>query len=127
MAGSQIRAQAYWDGERCKQDGPWSDWEDVVNPDEEITPILKEALIENDQFIRVDNQILGAEIKVYIAESNDPTDIANAAEFGPRPASNEQEIALNDPLRPGMMVWVDQTLCAVTFESEKVEVLPLPP
>ena len=127
VTGHQVRAQAYWDGDHCKQDGDWSEWEDVIVPDEGIKPVLLETIIEKDQLIRVDNQILGAEIQVYIAASNDAADITNAEVFGPRPASDEQEIALNAPLNAGMVVWVDQTLCGVTYESEKVEVLPLPP
>lgn len=127
VIGHQVRAQPYWDGDRCKQDGPWSEWEDVITPDLGITPILLEALIENDQLIRVGNQVQGADIKVYIADSDDPADIANPDVFGPRPASDEQEIALNEPLNAGMVVWVDQTLCSVTFASNQVEVLPLPP
>ncbi|NND63238.1 MAG: hypothetical protein HKN48_08595 [Flavobacteriaceae bacterium] len=127
VVGHKIRAQGYWDQNDCLQDGPWSEWRDVITPDEGITPVLLEALIENDQVIRVQNQILGAEINVYIAASDDPADMAAATIFGPRPASDEQEIALNEPLVAGQIVWVDQTLCGVTYASNEVEVLPLPP
>ena len=127
VTGHQVRAQAFWEGDRCKQDSNWSEWEDVIVPDEGIKPVLLEALIENDQLIRVENQIPGAEIQVFIANSNDPADLAIAEVFGPRPASDEQEISLNAPLIEGMVVWVDQTLCEVTYESEKITVLPLPP
>lgn len=125
--GHKVRAQAYWDQNDCHQDGPWSEWEDVITPDEGITPELLEALIENDQVIRVKNQILGADIQVYVAASEDPADLAAATIYGPRPASIEEEIALNIPLEAGQVVWVDQTLCGVTHESNQVEVLPLPP
>jgi len=130
VIGHQIRAQSYWDNaddERCREDGPWSDWEDVVAPDEGITPELFEALIEYDQTIRVGNQIAGSELNVYVAASEAEADLLNPDVFGPRPASEEQAIALNAPLRAGNVVWVDQTLCGVAMVSEQVLVQALPP
>lgn len=123
VVGELVRARQSWRTDPCKQDGPWGDWRPVVAPDEGIKPEVLEALVEGDQTIRVDNQKLGATLLVRIR----PTEGAAADEFGPRSASIEQEVDLNGPLTAGNVVTVVQTLCGVSFESDPVTVLPLPP
>ena len=120
--GERVRARSLYDGV-CKEVGPWSAWRLVVPPDDRIKPVVLEALIEGDQVIRVDNQIAGASLLVRIA----PSEGQPAEEFGPRPTSVEQEIALAAPLVAGNVVTVVQTLCGVSVESDPVTVLPLPP
>lgn len=119
----QVHAQAYWEGNPCAATSSWSDWQPVIPPDEGIKPKVLEALIEGDQIIRVENQKLGASLVIKIRPSEDEP----AEEFGPRPASEEQEIALNAPLAAGNVVSVVQTLCGISFESDPVTVLPQPP
>lgn len=98
-------------------------WEEVVPPDAGITPVILEAVVEGDQVIRVDNQIIGATLIIRILGA---VDAKGPVEYGPRPASEEQEIALNEPLEAGNIVWVEQTLCGVSFESASVTVQPQP-
>ena len=120
--GEKVRAQCYWDGgDSCQDDGDWSDWREVIEPDERIRPELLEPLIEGDQHIRVENQIVGASLRVFVTEAG------ITAEYGPRPAGDTLEIALNEPLKAGNVVQVAQTLCGVTELSNEVTVLPLPP
>ncbi len=126
VVGEKVRAQPFWDSDACKQNGPWSEWREVVAPDEGIKPVLLPALIENDQTIRVDNQIAGAELMIQIRanESATPTD------FGPRPANDspeDLEISLAEPLIVNHQVRVVQTLCGHSEASDWVTVLPLPP
>ncbi|HJQ33112.1 MAG TPA: hypothetical protein VJ866_13070 [Pyrinomonadaceae bacterium] len=123
VVGESVRAQCYWDAKPCDAKGDWSEWRLVVPPDEGIKPKVLEALIEGDQIIRVENQIVGATLVVRIR----PTASDPAEEFGPRPASTEQEVGLNDQLKAGNVVSVVQTLCGVSFESDPVTVQPLPP
>jgi dienelactone hydrolase len=119
----QVRAQAYWDTGACKGDGPPGAWEPIVPPDERIKPVIQPALVEGDQVIRVGNQIPGATLLVRIR----PGESLPYEEFGPRPASQEPEIALNAQLAPGNVVTVVQTLCAVSVESDPLTVQPKPP
>jgi hypothetical protein len=123
VTGQPIRAQQFFSGKgACLAQGPWSDWQPVVQPDERIKPKVLEALIEGDQVIRVDNQIAGASLMVRIQPAaGQPED-----EFGPRPAGRP-EIALNAALAAGNVVSVVQTLCGVSMESDPATVLPKPP
>lgn len=120
--GEKVHAQQYWTGEACKDEGFWSDWRDVIEPDEGIKPTVKEALIEGDQTIRVDNQILGAEITVLIRDNES----APIESFGPRDADVDPEIMLNEPLVAGQQVAAVQKLCGHSEQSDWVTVLPLP-
>jgi dienelactone hydrolase len=123
-AGDQVRAQGYWDGQRnCKANGDWSDWRDVIPPDERIKPVVEQALIAGDNYIRVSNQIAGAELLVRIL----PSSAMSFQEYGPRPTSDQPAIALNGPLSAGDVIRVVQTLCGRSEESDPVTVLPLPP
>ena len=126
VEGHKIRAQSYWDGETCKSEGAWGDWKDVVPPDEGIKPELLDALVEGDRTIRVANQISGSELTIFIAATENAADIANPDSFGPRSASEEQEIDLNAPLKEGNVVWVEQSLCGRTEPSDPVVVDGLP-
>jgi hypothetical protein len=125
VVGEKVRAQPFWDGDLCKENGPWSEWGDVVAPDEGITPVLLPALIETDQLIRVDNQIPGAELRVLIRDSETSPEV----EFGPRPAneSGDLEVALAEPLKANQQVSVIQELCGHKEQSEWLTVVPLPP
>jgi hypothetical protein len=123
ITNERVRAQAYWDARPCDDKGDPSDWELVVPPDDRIKPIVREALIDGDQIIRVENQIANASLMIKIA----PDAAQPAVEFGPRPASTFQEIALNDRLVEGNVVSVVQTLCGVSRESDPVVVQPRPP
>ncbi|MBI4279469.1 MAG: hypothetical protein HY660_13525, partial [Armatimonadetes bacterium] len=123
VPGERVRARLYWLGAPCAAEGPWSDWRLVVPPDEGIKPTVLAPLIAGDQIIRVDNQIIGATLTIKIR----PSESQPAEEFGPRPASEEPEIALNAPLAAGNVVSVVQTLCGVSIESDPVTVLPAPP
>lgn len=122
--GDKVQAQAYWAGQPpCRDESPWSDAEEVVPPDERIRPTVRAPLIEDDQYIRVEGQRQGAELVVKVRPSaGEP-----AVKFGPRPASEEELVALAERLEPGNVVSVVQTLCEVSMESEPVTVLPLPP
>ncbi len=122
VVGEKVRAQQYWTKDDCKDEGPWSEWEDVIKPDEGIKPSVREALIEGEQTIRVDNQIPGAEITILIRDSES----APIESFGPRDADEDPEIMLNEPLRADQQVAAVQTLCEHSEQSEWVTVLPLP-
>jgi dienelactone hydrolase len=122
-AGKSVRAIPYWDSDACKTDGPESEWEPVLPPDERIKPVIQPALIDGDQVIRVHNQIPGGTLMIRIR----PDETQPYEEFGPRPASFEPEIALNAPLVAGNVVTVVQTLCTVSVESDPVTVQPKPP
>jgi hypothetical protein len=126
VVGEFVRAQPSWASNRCEEDGPWSDFREVVEPDEGITPVLLPALIENDQLIRVDNQIAGAQLTVLIRDGEGLPETP----FGPRPANPnpiDLEIALAEPLRVDQQVKVAQELCGHREESDWVTVLPEPP
>ncbi|MDH3680348.1 MAG: hypothetical protein OEV40_10420 [Acidimicrobiia bacterium] len=123
VPGERVRAKQYWDGDQCTAEGPPSDWEDVIPPDDGIRPEVQEALIEGDQLIRVANQIPGGEIVVLVRD--DPA--SAAVRWGPRPASTEPEIALAEPLKAGQQVAAEQRLCGHIETSEWVDVLPIPP
>jgi hypothetical protein len=121
--GERVHTRSLYDADVCEEIGPWSDWREVVAPDERIRPEILEAVVEGDQVIRVANQIAGATLLIRIA----PAEGLAADEFGPRATSEEQEIALAAPLAAGNIVSVVQTLCGVSMESEPVTVQPLPP
>ena len=126
VVGESVRAQPFYDSDRCEGDGPWSDWQKIVEPDEGITPILLPALIENDRYIRVDNQIGGSQLTVVVRDGAGLPE----TEFGPRPANIspiDLEIGLSDPLVADQQVKVIQELCGHLEESEWVTVLPEPP
>lgn len=123
IVGERVRARCYWDANPCDDKGDPSGRELVVSPDDRIKPIVREALIEGDQMIRAENQISGASLVIRIRSD----DVQPAVEFGPRPASVEQEIGLNERLKAGNIVSVVQTLCGVSRESDPVVVQPLPP
>ncbi|MBM4441529.1 MAG: hypothetical protein FJ027_14035 [Candidatus Rokubacteria bacterium] len=124
VTGEQVRAQPYFDGPgACKQTGPWSAWQPVIAPDQNIKPKVLESLVAGDQTIRVEKQIPGATLVIRIR----PTAAHPPDEFGPRPASEFQDIALNAPLAAGNVVSVVQTLCELSVESDPVTVLPPPP
>lgn len=122
-AGESVRAQAYWAGRGdCIGDGPWSDWESVVPPDERIAPTIQSPLVEGDRMLRVTGQIVGGTRLISI-ELPDGT----FEEWGPVPSSEEVEIALAQPLVAGSVVTVTQTLCSVDATSEPVLVQRMPP
>ena len=123
VTDEQVHAQLYWQGDPCADEGPWSEWQPVIAPDEGIKPVVLAPLIAGDQIIRVDNQILGASLMIKIR----PSESQPPEEFGPRPASEESEIALNAPLAAGNVVSVVQTLCTFSVESDPVTVLAPPP
>jgi hypothetical protein len=123
VPGERVRAQQYWDSDQCRADSPWSNWQVIVPPDERIKPVVQEALVEGDQVIRVGNQIGGADLVVMIRP--DPT--SSPVLYGPRPAGEEPEIALGDPLVAGSQVAVEQRLCGHVEVSDWVTVLPKPP
>jgi dienelactone hydrolase len=125
IVGEHVRARCFYStfSESCFQFGTPSDWHTVVAPDEHIKPEILEPLIEGDQIIRVSNQIAGASLMIRIALAQG----LPVEEFGPRPTSVEQEIALGAPLAAGNIVSVVQTLCGVAVESDVVTVLPKPP
>ncbi len=119
----KVRAQGYWDARPCEGTGDWSEWKDIEQPDERIKPKVLEALIEGDRIIRVENQIPGATLTIRIRSSSGSN---QASEFGPRPATNSQEVALNRPLKRRYIVSVVQTLCDYSIESDPVTVQPPP-
>lgn len=121
--GERVRTRCLYDAQPCDDSGSWSDWRLVASPDERIKPEVLEALVEGDQIIRVANQIPGASLVIRIAATEGDA----PEEFGPRPASDAQEIALNTPLVAGNAVSVVQTLCGVSMESDEVIAQPLPP
>jgi hypothetical protein len=122
VPGERVRARQFWESPECALDGPWSGWQDVVPPDERIKPEVREALVEGDQIIRVTNQIVGSDLVILIRDG-----VALEQRFGPRPASQEPEIALNVPLVAGQQVAVEQHLCGHMELSDWVMVLPAPP
>jgi hypothetical protein len=121
--GESVRVRCLFDAKPCDSQGSWSAWRLVVAPDEQITPEVMEALVEGDQVIRVANQIAGASLLVRIAATQGGV----VEEFGPRPTSDHQEVALNAPLTAGNVVTVVQTLCGVSMESDPVVVQGPPP
>lgn len=121
--GEYIRARCSYDANPCSEQGPRSSWREVIVPDDRIKPEVLEAVIEGDQTIRVANQIDGAELMIHIAPAKGQT----AEEFGPRPTSIEQEIALHQPVSAGNKITVVQTLCGVSKQSDPVYVQPMPP
>ncbi len=126
VVGEAVRAQPIWASDRCEDNGPESEWQEVVAPDEGITPVLLPALVENDQLIRVSNQISGADLIVVTRDGEGLPE----TEFGPRPANanpGDLEIALAEQLRADQQVKVVQELCGHREESDWVTVLPLPP
>jgi dienelactone hydrolase len=123
MVGEHVRARGVYDANPCNVEGPWSAWALVEPPDERIKPEVLEPLMDGDQLIRVDNQSPGAMLLIRIAASAGMT----PDELGPRPTSDEQEIALSAPLVAGNVVTVVQTLCDVSLESDAVTVQPAPP
>jgi hypothetical protein len=125
VPGEQVRAQQFWDGDQCKDEGPFSDWHAVVPPDERIKPEVMPALVEGDRIIRVENQIVGGDIIVVLRDGEGFG--LPETRFGPRPASREPEIALNEALIGGQQVAVEQRLCGVVELSDWVTVLPAPP
>ncbi|TRW46615.1 alpha/beta hydrolase [Georgenia yuyongxinii] len=122
VPGERVRAQQYWDGDACKMLGPASRWVDVVPPDERIRPTVREALVEGDQLIRVTNQIVGGDLVILLRDDG----ASPEQRFGPRPASQEPEIALNAPLVAGQQVAVEQHLCGHIEVSDWATVLPAP-
>jgi hypothetical protein len=122
VPGERVRAQQYWNSDSCKDTGGHSGWVDVVPPDERIKPEVEEVLIAGDQVIRVTNQIVGSDLIVLIRD--DPT--GPEQRFGPRPASQEPEIALGAPPVAGQQVAVEQHLCGHMEVSDWVTVLTAP-
>ena len=123
VPGERVHAQQFWDGEHCTDVSAWSDWRRVLPPDARIQPELEAPLIAGDRLIRVSNQIVGADLVILIR--NDPQ--SAETRFGPRPASQEAEISLNEPLIAGQNVAVEQRLCGHVEVSDWVTVLPAPP
>jgi len=122
ITNESVRAQQFWSRDNCKAAGSWSDFQLVVAPDDRIKPKVLEVLIDGDKTIRVQNQVIGADLVVRIRPgAGQPPD-----EFGPRPASKELEIGLNGTLSGGNIVSVVQTLCGVSVESDPVTVQPKP-
>lgn len=116
-----VRAQLFWKGKPCADEGPITK-EDVISETIPLKPTILPSLIDGDQYIRVDNQVPNAMLMIRIKPSKDEA----AIEYGPRPASSDLEIALNNPLQAGNVVTVKQSLCGHSEESEKITVLPAP-
>jgi hypothetical protein len=123
IAGRSVRAIPFWDTAACKVEGPPSDWVLVEPPDDRIKPVVRQALVEGEQTILVDNQFANATLVVRIR----PDGASPFDEFGPVAASEYPEISLGAPLIAGNVVTVTQTLCSVSVESDPVTVLPPPP
>lgn len=122
VPGERVHAQQFWDGDSCSTAGAHSGWVDVVPPDERIRPEVEEALVAGDRMIRVTNQIVGADLVVLLRDGP-----AGAVQrFGPRPASQEPEVALNAALVAGQQVAAEQHLCGHLEVSDWVTVLPAP-
>lgn len=117
-----MRAQQYLEHDGCESEGPFSGWQLVVPPDERIKPVVEAPLIDGDQIIRVMNQIVGSELTVLIRDGAAEPEVR----FGPRPASEEPEIALNAPLQTGQQLAVEQHLCGRIEVSDWLSVLPAP-
>lgn len=122
VPGERVRARLYWEKDRCEEIGTWGPWREVEPPDEGIRPWIWGVLVEGQQIIRVGNQISGSELTILIRDN----ETAPPVEYGPRPAGNELEIALNAPLVAGQQVAVVQELCSYAEQSEWVTVLGLP-
>ena len=123
VTNERVHAQQYYDSDTCMDDGPFSAWRRVEEPDERIRPVLEAPLIAGDRIIRVTNQIGGASIVVLVRDG----EALPETRFGPRAASEEPEIALNDALVAGQQVAVEQSLCGRVEVSDWVTVLPPPP
>lgn len=123
VVGELVRTMCLYNADPCTETGVWSNWRRVEAPDERIKPEIREVLVEGDQVIRVANQISGATLTIQIA----PAAGQAATEFGPRPASVEEEISLAAKLTAGNEVVVIQALCGVRVASDSVIVQPLPP
>jgi dienelactone hydrolase len=123
VPSERVHAQQYWDGEACEDQGPFSGWRRVDPPDERIRPEVLAPVVAGDQIIRVDNQVVGADLVVLVR--HDPA--MPESRFGPRPAGEEPEVALNAPLVAGQQVAVEQHLCGHVEVSDWVRVLAPPP
>lgn len=118
MAGEKVRAQPYWDGRgKCIDNGPWSEWQEVIEPDERIAPTIQTPLIEGDMIIRVSGQIVGATRLVFIEKAD-----GTSQDWGPAPSSEDEEIALAEALKTGDVITVTQTLCTFSAKSAPVTV-----
>jgi dienelactone hydrolase len=119
--GGYVSALQQWAEGPCaaQDEGPASAWRQIVAPDAGIKPVVFELLVAGDQTILVGNQIAGAKLTILVRSivSDDPP-----AQFGPRAAGADLEIALNVPLEAAQQVAVVQQLCDYAEQSDWVTV-----
>ena len=125
----RVWAKQVWQrGNACDdRDDPFGPSTEVSPLTEELLrPVVREALVEGNDTLRISGQVAGAMLVVHITRGD------ASINFGPRPASDREEVALNRALRAGEVVTVTQELCGRRATSEAVTVqrlarLPPPP